>query len=206
MSYGQASAVRRTGIPGRGFLDYWMGRILGNCFLSTENTEDAEDGNGNFFCPRRGAEKGDGNIFCPRRTRRGTEKGDGNIFCPRRTRRGTEKGDGNFNTFCPRRTRRARRTSTAFLSTEDTEGHGGLQQLFFVRGGHGEARRTSTPFDPLRDAKGREENLFCPRRARGTAFSIRGGAPGRPLFDEGGVGERERAPGGPERVLLFWEL
>ena len=53
-----------------------MGRILGNCFLSTENTEDAEDGNGNFFCPRRGAEGHGGrqHLFDPLRGAKGREE------------------------------------------------------------------------------------------------------------------------------------
>ena len=120
--------------------------------------------------------------------------------CPRRD-------VGKFNTFCPSRTRRGAENFNTFLSTEDTEEHGELQHLLaaedteehgelltsFGRGGHGGARRTSTPFCPRRtrrstknfnsflsteDTEGHGElqhllaaedtenfNTFCPRRA-----------------------------------------
>ncbi len=119
---------------GRGFMDYWMGMILGNCFLSAEDAEGRGEWQLLFVRGGRGGTRRTATAFFPRRTRRDAENGNcffstedteehgerqhlffrggregtrrtATAFFPRRTRRDAENG----NCFFPRR---ARRTSS----------------------------------------------------------------------------------------------
>ena len=136
-------------------MDYWMGMILGNCFLSAEDAEGRGEWQLLFVCGGRGGTRRTATAFFPRRTRRDAE--NGNCFLSTEDteehgerqlpffRGGREGTRRTATAFFPRRTRRDAENGNCFLSAEDAEGHG-ERQLLFVHGGHGGTRRTATAF------------------------------------------------------------
>ncbi len=155
---------------------YDCGKEPAMCVARAGRGGGAENGNCNFFCPRRAAK----NTFFPRRTRTtATETSElqrQNLLStkgregPRRTTKNCNGNfrNGNCNTFCPRRAAKGhegpRRTAAATSGTATATP--------FVHGGHRGPRRATengncNTFCPRRTAKGREG----PRRtARATPF------------------------------------